>query len=174
MGAHVATKSFWKRGMASLWHQYHRLGSQKCVIHMHHSQTSVIRVHAKKGNMYVLTNWVGGPNWIIFISRSWRTDQVRHDLEIDHPLIYFSYLFYFEVNPPLESMPLEIVIAVWVGLLAAFSDWLTSNPFGPIHVSSHNGYFISLWEWGQTGREIKQREFSRSRHCSQSHPYRRR
>lgn len=83
-GAHVATKSFWKRGMASLWHQYHRLGSQKCVIH----KPPLLEFRSrKKGNMYVLTDWVGGPNWIIFISRSWRTDQVRHDLEIDHPLI---------------------------------------------------------------------------------------
>lgn len=174
MGAHVATKSFWKRGMASLWHQYHRLGSQKCVIHMHHSQTSVIRVPITQKKVictYLLTEWEGRTELYLSRGHDVRTKYVMTSRSTIH---LFLYLFYFEVNPPLESMPLEIVIAVWVGLLAAFSDWLTSNPFGPIHVSSHNGYFISLWEWGQTGREIKQREFSRSRHCSLSHPYRRR
>lgn len=91
-GARVATKSFWKRGMASLWHQYHRLGSQKCVIHMHHSQTSVIRVPITQKKVictYLLTEWEGRTELYLSRGHDVRTKYVMTSRSTIHLFLIF-------------------------------------------------------------------------------------
>lgn len=79
---------------------------------MHHSQTSVIRVPITQKKVictYLLTEWEGRTELYLSRGHDVRTKYVMTSRSTIH---LFLYLFYFEVNPPLESMPLEIVIAV--------------------------------------------------------------